>query len=619
MNEEMGIFTANGIAPLCGVSELVRSDLLLNASLLYTILLMTTGQRSTRSLLLTLLQLLLLFAGAATDSCGQSAFFEELYGRALRLDETLPLARSERTTLLWMSYLADPGEPSVLYDLAGLHMGAGEGEEARELLSRSFAASGHDYHTGLLLLSLAGYNAEWDIVEAVRDTLLAHRPGDTSVLYTLMQVYQMGGKDSLAIEAMRKIAEEDENDPRYTFRLSEMLTESGRTGEAEELLRNYLDRHPGDLVATQMLITHLLIQKRTGEAEERLKGLLRGGVPEDPTTLQILTELQTMKGDYPAVVKVIRDYALSTDAEPEVTLKLIRSARDSAPRDDLSGLDAALLPLRGELVERFPDTESYQLLVMQHFIAQGDTAGVLRSARELTDRYRKARPAYDVLLEEYIRRGDNGAVRDLVRKGLEVYPLDPAFLFYDIIGDLIRDPEGSDVLREKIDHALSVIPEEDPRHLEITVAKADLLEAAGRWEEARPLYEKAAARGHIAASNNLAYFLTIYGTEEDLPYAEKLAGAVVEKEPDNATYLDTYAWILYKREAYTLAKLYMEKAIAKAPEPDKTYWEHYARILSKTGDYIEAIDAWKKAADLGLDPDTAAGAISELQSLLSPQ
>lgn len=559
-----------------------------------------------------LLIFVLLTSCSWTTGFGQSAFFNELYGRALRVDDTLPSAQSKRMSLLWMSYLADPSQASVLTDLANINLRENDNEKAYVLLSRAFETSHHDFHTGLLLMSLAGYIDEWDKVEEVKEVLLGLRPGDPTVLESLMRVYQMGGKDSLAIDVIRKLRERDKGNPAYTFQLASMLGDSERFGEAEKLLRGYLDEHPGDKMAYGMLFSLLSDSSQTDKAYELAK-TLQGQSPDDPDFSRMLVGAFAAKGDYAAVAKLLTKAGADRGASPDVVSDLIRVARRTAK--DTKSLEVALLPILTGLKTGHPDEEAYQSLLMQHYISLNDTAGLRREVHALVASSAKARQAYDVLLDDYIKKAENDSVTYVVQRGLKAYPEDPVFLFYDIVGDLIKNPGGGEAVMKKIDHALSVIPADSRQALEIKVAKADLLEGEGKWKEARPLYEEAASRGHIGASNNLAYFLTKYGSPDDLAYAEKLASNVISAEPDNATYLDTYAWVLYKRGAYTLAKLYMKKAIDKSPSPDATYWAHYAEILTASGDYGEAKTAWRKALELGADSQVVETGIMKILDL----
>jgi len=65
----------------------------------------------------------------------------------------------------------------------------------------------------------------------------------------------------------------------------------------------------------------------------------------------------------------------------------------------------------------------------------------------------------------------------------------------------------------------------------------------------------------------------------DLDKAERMSGRVVEHFPNNATYLDTHAWVLFKKGEYILAKFYMESAIKNGGEDNATLLEHYGDIL----------------------------------------
>ena len=68
-----------------------------------------------------------------------------------------------------------------------------------------------------------------------------------------------------------------------------------------------------------------------------------------------------------------------------------------------------------------------------------------------------------------------------------------------------------------------------------------------------------------------------------------------ELEPNNGTYQDTYAWILYCLEDYENARLWIIKALKNGGDKSAVIIEHYGDILFKLGEKKEAIDQWKKA------------------------
>ena len=74
---------------------------------------------------------------------------------------------------------------------------------------------------------------------------------------------------------------------------------------------------------------------------------------------------------------------------------------------------------------------------------------------------------------------------------------------------------------------------------------------------------------------------------------------MIERFPENPTYLDTYAWVLFKKGEYKLARFYMESAIKNGAEENATLLEHYGDILFKLQQAEEALKYWQKAMELG--------------------
>ncbi len=79
----------------------------------------------------------------------------------------------------------------------------------------------------------------------------------------------------------------------------------------------------------------------------------------------------------------------------------------------------------------------------------------------------------------------------------------------------------------------------------------------------------------------------------------------VEQTPDNVTYLDTYAWVLFKMGEYKEALDYMRAAIEKCDKNGKDdsdeLFEHYGDILFVNGEPEKAVEYWEKA--LKLNPE----------------
>lgn len=100
----------------------------------------------------------------------------------------------------------------------------------------------------------------------------------------------------------------------------------------------------------------------------------------------------------------------------------------------------------------------------------------------------------------------------------------------------------------------------------------------------------------LMALNNYSYFLSLI--DKDLNKAVKMSQKCIEFEPQNATYLDTYAWILFKLGRFMEAKFIIERALDNMLSPDSTIYEHYGDILYFNNDINTAVEMWKKSLEL---------------------
>lgn len=101
---------------------------------------------------------------------------------------------------------------------------------------------------------------------------------------------------------------------------------------------------------------------------------------------------------------------------------------------------------------------------------------------------------------------------------------------------------------------------------------------------------------NIMALNNYSYYLSLLG--KDLDKAESMSRKTVDLYPNNSTYLDTYAWVLYKLGRYNEALFIIERAVDNLAEESWEVLDHYGDILFMTGDKVKAVEIWRKAYNL---------------------
>jgi Tfp pilus assembly protein PilF len=133
----------------------------------------------------------------------------------------------------------------------------------------------------------------------------------------------------------------------------------------------------------------------------------------------------------------------------------------------------------------------------------------------------------------------------------------------------------------------------------------------GNMPKAYEAYEEALKYNdkNVMVLNNYAYFLSL--DKKDLKKAERMSAMAVKLEPDNSTYLDTYAWIFFVQGNYTLAKIYIRSAVDKDKTNSTALLDHYGDILFMTGDTEGAVEQWKKAKEAGMESETLDKKIAE--------
>lgn len=198
------------------------------------------------------------------------------------------------------------------------------------------------------------------------------------------------------------------------------------------------------------------------------------------------------------------------------------------------------------------------------------------------------------------------------RKSLNYYPGDPLFVLYGALGLAQRDST-----KEAVEYMAQVdLSKSNDKVLKSSffATKGDFLYKIGERDSAYATYDTAIEFNpdNYMAMNNCAYFMAVEGS--NLGRAELYASIATAAQPENPTFLDTYAWVLFKKKDYTKAREMIDKAIEHSVESadeskgESTEDEISAEVLDHAGDIYfmngeprEALGFWKKA--LELEPD----------------
>ncbi|WP_190277250.1 tetratricopeptide repeat protein [Taibaiella lutea] len=151
--------------------------------------------------------------------------------------------------------------------------------------------------------------------------------------------------------------------------------------------------------------------------------------------------------------------------------------------------------------------------------------------------------------------------------------------------------------------ALKNVPERNAAaQVDVLIALGDVYNTVSNFHSSDSCYEAALIiqPNNATALNNFGYYLSVRG--EKLDKAEKMSAKSLRLRPNEANFLDTYGWILYRQGKFREAKDYVLKAISMTSpaEDDTSLWDHLGDIEYKSGDKQKALEYWNKAASKGM-------------------
>ena len=141
----------------------------------------------------------------------------------------------------------------------------------------------------------------------------------------------------------------------------------------------------------------------------------------------------------------------------------------------------------------------------------------------------------------------------------------------------------------------------------------DVYHQLNKYTESDSAYDRAlkADPDNAYVLNNYSYYLSM--RKINLEKAKQMSAYSNKLEPDNNSFLDTYAWILFQMNDFSGAKEWQEKAIKAGGDKSGTILEHYGDILFMLGKTEEALNYWKQAKTLGVDSSTIDKKIADMK------
>ena len=460
-----------------------------------------------------------------------------------------------------------PGNATYLETLAQAYATSNKTKEAIGVLERLAAA--HTGRADVLEMLVELYQAEGDHANTVKTlTRLETLEGKNERLsYAKSQAYtQMGDKEA-AIKEMKALADQYPNDLNYLGLYGDALFMNGKKADALEIYHSILSREPDNSKAQTSMRAYYKMEKDAAAADSTTMLLLLNKNTNDDARIYIMrqeiAESESAGGDSTQILRFFDAMMQSPDVGANVAI--LYASYMSLKKMPQQGIERVL----DKVLAMEPDNAAARLQLVAY--------------------------AW--------QRDDLGRVVSLCKAARQYNPDEMAFYYYEGMAHFRLD--DSDDALDALQNGIGVINDEsDPDIVsDFYAALGDLLFEKGRKAEAFAAYDSCLQwkDDNLGCLNNYAYYLSVSGDSRDKAAAMSLK--TVMAEPKNATYLDTYAWILFMQERYAEAKIYIDQAVMNDTDSSAVITEHAGDIYFKAGDADGALRLWRRAA--AKDPDNA--------------
>ena len=495
----------------------------------------------------------------------------------------------------------DSTASAPLYELAVYSMQLKKPDRSLDYLRRAVAGDPKNFTYKLALASLSlNVGMYGEAAELYRE-LVRENPGKPELNYYLAEALTQIGQTGEAIDRFNEL----ENTMGVTESISmqkyKLYMQMEEKEKAYNELQRLADNNPGD-ARYPMLIGDLLMED--GDTAGALSSY-QAAHEIDPTSPYYpvsMAKYYEAVGDRAAAENQIRtalvDRELDVDTKMRILARYLRQLQQSP--EAMMTADTLFRTLQTQ----HPDEPSLKIYYAGLLFAQNKKEEARFQYQLVTEMEPDNEVAWQQLLVIALQTDSTAEAMRICRKCREMFPKSPVYHFY--LGVLYFQQKEYEKAIDTYREGLTKIPEENvAMRSDFYGQIGDIYFQMKRVKEAFEAYEEALRYNdhNTAVLNNYSYYLTLI-KDGDLDKAEQMSARCIKFDPDNATYLDTYAWVFFRKGNYPLALLYIQNAIGKDTTHSPELLEHYGDILMMNGDKQKAVEQWMKAREAGKKSET---------------
>lgn len=512
------------------------------------------------------------------QSMGNYASAFELLSHAKDIDGNKPevyyylamyLAQMEKDSLALTSLeeavsLA-PKNETYQERLAQFYIGNGKYDKATEAYTR--LCDEHSYRTDAMKILLQLYQQEKNYTKMLEVINRIEQVDGESEDLTLskVRVYELMNKPENAHKALKELADNHPYDINYQIMLGNWLLQNNKTDEAYEIFTKALKEEANNPYAQSSLYDYYKQHGDSAKAADMMEKILVSTEQTIENKLQFVREAikenEQHGGDS---IKMLSLFNRMIAASPEETdIRELEVAYMKMKKFPTAAIDSTLL----SLLSIAPDNASARFQLLQNKWSSDDWDSIISLSEPGTQYNPEEMVFYYFTGLAYYQKGEDDKALTFFQKGVAE----------------INDKSSSDIVSD------------------FYCIMGDILFKKGKAMEAFAAYDSCLQwkPNNISCLNNYAYYLSL--NNQNLKKAEEMSVKTIQAEPTSATYLDTYAWILFLEGRYEEAKMYIDQAISNdsTDESSADVYEHAGDIHAMAGDIDKAVEYWKQAQKRG--------------------
>lgn len=499
----------------------------------------------------------------------------------------------------------------VLYELSSFYVQLNRPDKAVDMLKRAVANSSDNFAYKIALATITRNLGMYGEAAEEYEQLVKQYPDKPELKYYLAEALTQEGDIAKAIEAYDDLEAVVGMNESLSMQKYKLYNQLEQPAEAFKEIENLAAKYPME-ARYQIVLGDLYLEK--GEKDKALSYYQKAHTidPENPYYIVSMANYYEATEDKVAAETQIRNAIINEKLDVETKVNIL-SRYILKLQQTQQGTDSANA-LFQTLLEQHPEETDLKIMYGGLLLAQGKTEEGKFQFQLVTEMEPDNAGAWQQLLNLALKSEDLPEVIRICQKCMELFPEAPEYYFY--LGIAYYQQEKYQDALNTYDAGLAIIPKENlPLKSDFYGQIGDIYYQMKQLDQAYKAYDEALKYNdkNVVVLNNYAYFLSL--EKKDLKKAERMSALCIKLEPDNATYLDTYAWIFFEQGSYTLAKIYIESALEKDKTNSAELVDHYGDILFMSGEKEKAVEQWQKAKEMGKKGQVLDRKIAEKQYL----